>query len=318
MKIVVLDGYTLARDDIAWTELERLGDVVVWLRSAASEVAVRSAQADILLTNKTPVTAELIQRCPRLQFISVLATGYNIVDISAARARGIPVSNVPAYGTVTVAQHVFALILELTNHVGEYARSTQAGAWSRSLDWTYSTSPTHDLAGLTLGVLGFGRIGQRVGRIGDAFGMRVLYSSPRLCSSLAYPADFVSREQLFEQADFLSLHCALTSDSADLVNRDLLDRLKPSAFLINTARGQLVHEPDLTDALCRGTLAGAALDVLSIEPPPADHPLLNLPNCLVTPHIAWGSLAARRRILDATIENVKAFQARKPINVVNP
>jgi glycerate dehydrogenase len=259
----------------------------------------------------------LIQRTPDLQFISVLATGYDVVDISAARDRGIPVSNVPTYGTDTVAQHVFALILELTNHVGEYARSTQAGEWSRSPDWTSSTSPTRDLAGLTLGILGFGRIGQRVGRLGDAFGMRILYSSLKH-NSVPYPVESVRLQQLFEQSDFLSLHCGLTSDTTGLVNKDLLGRMKASAFVINTARGQLIHEPDLAEALRHGTLAGAALDVLSSEPPPSDHPLLSLPNCLVTPHIAWGSLAARRRILATTIDNVKAFQARKPIHMVNP
>jgi glycerate dehydrogenase len=318
MKIVVLDGYTLVRDDIAWTELERLGELVVWPRSASSEVEKHSAGAQVLLTNKTPVTADLIQRSPDLQFISVLATGYNIVDTSAARARGIPVSNVPAYGTDTVAQHVFALILELTNHVGKYARSTQAGDWSRSPDWTYSTSPTHDLASLTLGVLGFGRIGQRVGHLGDAFGMRVFYSSSTPNANVPYPAELVSRQQLFERADVLSLHCTLTSETVGLVNRDLLDRMKESAFLINTARGQLIHEPDLAEALRRGALAGAAVDVLSSEPPPPDHPLLTLPNCLVTPHIAWGSLAARRRIMATTIANVEAFVAREPVHVVNP
>jgi glycerate dehydrogenase len=318
MKIVVLDAYTLARDDMSWTELDQLGELVVWPRSAASEVEERCAGAHILLTNKTPISAELIQRCPVLQFISVLATGYNVVEVSAARARGIPVSNVPAYGTDTVAQHAFALILELTNHIGDYARSTRAGRWSRSPDWTYSGSPTLDLARLTLGILGFGRIGQRVGRLGDAFGMRVLYSSPKPNINVAYPAEFVDRQQLFAQSDFVSLHCALTSETTGLVNKQLLSYMKPSAFLVNTARGQLIREDELAEALRSGTLAGAALDVLSSEPPSADHPLLSLPNCLVTPHIAWGSLAARKRIMATTIANVRAFQAGNPIHVVNP
>jgi glycerate dehydrogenase len=317
MRIVVLDGHTLARDDISWAELGRLGEVVVWPRSTASEIEVRSADADILLTNKAPIRSTLIERRPALQFISVLATGYNVVDVSAARSKGIPVSNVPGYGTDTVAQHVFALMLELTNHVGEHARSTQAGDWSRAPDWTYWKSPTLDLEGQTVGILGFGRIGQRVGELAYAFRMRVIYSSPSSNSTVSYPAEYVSQEQLFAEADFLTLHCGLAEETLELVNQSLLGCMKPSAYLINTARGQLVKEEDLAVALRSGVLAGAALDVLSSEPPPEGHPLVGLPNCIVTPHLAWGSLAARKRIMATTLDNIKAFQAGIPVNVVN-
>lgn len=317
MKIVVLDGHTLARDDVSWAELKRFGEVIVWPRSDASEILARAYGADILLTNKTPVTAAVMEKHPTLKYISVLATGYNVVDTVAARHCGIPVSNVPAYGTRTVAQHVLALMLELANHVGEHACSVREGEWAKSPDWTYWKSPLIELDGLTLGILGFGRIGQRVAELGHALGMKIIYSARASDRAVLFPAQRVSQEELFSRSDFLSLHCGLTDETLELVNRQLLERMKPSAFLINTARGQLIRESDLADALQTGTLAGAALDVLSSEPPAPDNPLLRAPNCVITPHIAWGSLAARRRILATTIENVKSFIAGAPINVVN-
>ncbi|MCE0496493.1 MAG: D-2-hydroxyacid dehydrogenase [Methylacidiphilales bacterium] len=316
MRIVVLDGHLLNPGDNPWTKLERLGELLVFDRTPVRLVAERAANAEIVLTNKVPLNAESLAALPQLRFISVLATGYNVVDVVAAAKRGIPVSNVPIYGTGTVAQHTFALILELTNQVGLHNRSVHEGEWERALDWSYWKSPVVELAGCTLGLIGGGRIGQAVGRIGEALGMKVWVADP---TPKRLPENWLGKsiEEIFQAADVISLHCPQTPTNAGFVNRALLSTMKPTAFLINTARGGLIVEQDMADALEAKRLAGAAVDVVSVEPIVSTNPLLRARNCILTPHIAWSSLEARRRLMEITVENVCAFQRGAPINRVN-
>ncbi len=309
MKIVVLDGYTLNPGDLTWAPLRELGEFTVFPRTLADQILGRAADAAVILTNKTPLTAETIRQLPALCYIGVLATGYNVVDIEAARARGIPVTNVPLYGTRSVAQHAFALLLELTNLVGRHAVSVQTGDWSKSPDWSYSLGPILELADLRLGIVGAGRIGSAMAEIGTAFGMQTRCVSSRDGDDALH--------QLLAESDVISLHCPLTPKTKELIRRETLELCKPTAFLINTARGPLVREQDLADALNAGRLGGAALDVLGQEPPAADNPLLTARNCIITPHIAWATAAARGRLMATAVENVQAFVAGKPRNVVN-
>jgi glycerate dehydrogenase len=318
MQIVVLDGHTLNPGDNPWDALAQLGALTVYDRTPPALVVDRAAAAEIVLTNKTLLDAAAIAALPHLRFVAVLATGYNVVDVAAARARRIPVSNVPEYGTADVAQHTLALLLELCHRVGDHARAVTAGDWTRAPDFSVWLTPPRSLEGQTIGVVGYGRIGQRVAVLARALGMRVLASSRLARAAGAEPPDaWVTIPDLFAEADVLSLHCPLTAENAAFVNAALLARVQPSALLINTARGGLIDEPALAAALREGRLAGAGLDVLSREPPPADHPLLSAPNCIITPHIAWASLAARHRLMEATARNVAAFVDGKPINVVN-
>jgi glycerate dehydrogenase len=318
MKIVVLDGYTVNPGDNPWTELARLGELTVYDRTPAGQIVERARDAEVVLTNKTPLAAPTLQQLPALRFISVLATGYNVVDSAAARQRGIPVSNVPEYGTLSVAQHVFALLLELCQQVALHDLAVKAGEWARATDFCFWKQPPVELAGLTMGIVGFGRIGQRVGELAHAFGMTALATGGARRRPPAYrPFKWTDVPSLFSTADVVSLHCPLTDDNARFVNRSLLERMKPSAYLINTARGGLVDEHALADALGAGHLAGAAVDVVSAEPIRPDNPLLRARNCIITPHMAWASLAARRRLMAATVENVRAFFAGRPTNVVN-
>lgn len=315
MKIVVLDAHTLNPGDLSWEPLQALGPCEIHPRTAADQVQARAADASIVLTNKTRLTREGLAQLPKLRYVGVLATGYDVVDVEAAAERSVLVTNVPAYGTSSVAQMTFALLLELCNGVGVHADAARSLRWSASGEFAYAERPLVELAGLTLGIVGLGRIGQTVARIGVAFGMRVTAVSQRPPpEDLAVEA--VSLERMFELADVLSLHCPLTPVTARMVNAERLSRMKPSALLINTARGGLIDEPALADALANGRIAGAALDVLSVEPPPSDHPLLRAPNCLVTPHIAWATRASRARLLEAAIENVRCFLAGTPKNVV--
>ena len=316
MNIVVLDGYTLNPGDLDWEALQSLGPCAIHDRTPPAEVLARAAEADILLTNKTPLPAATLQGLPRLKYIGVLATGTNVVDLAAARARGIPVTNVPAYGTKSVAQLTFALLLELTQHAGHHAETVRAGRWTRSLDWCYWDSPLIELDGLTLGIVGFGRIGQAVGELGAAFGMKVL-AAVRAAGAAPSFARFVELETLFRESDVVSLHCPLTPQTANLVNARHLSLMKPTAFLLNTSRGPLVDEPALADALNSGRIAGAAMDVLATEPPPAGNPLLTARNCLITPHLAWATRAARSRLMKVATENVRAFLHGKAQHVVN-
>ena len=316
MNIVVLDGFPLNPGDLSWDELKRLGPCVVYDRTTAAEVLGRAAGAEILLTNKTELTRQHIQSLPRLKYIGVLATGTNPVDVAAARARNIPVTNVPAYGTKSVAQTTLALLLELTQRVGHHAQTVREGRWVASVDWCYWDFPLIELDGLTMGVVGFGHIGRAVGELAAAFGMNVLASTPT-AKAAAPGVRFVELETLFSQSDVVSLHCPLTPQTNQLVNARRISRMKPTAFLLNTSRGGLVDEPALAAALNSGRLAGAGLDVLSVEPPSASNPLLKARNCLITPHLAWATGAARRRLLKIAVANVRAFLDGKPQNVVN-
>jgi len=317
MRIVVLDGQTLNPGDNPWTALEALGDVMVFKRTHPEEVAVRARVAEIILTNKTRLPAEVLEQLPDLQFIAVLATGYDVVDVTAARARGIPVSNVPEYGTEAVVQHVFALLLELCAHVGLHDAAVHAGEWTRAPDFSFWKVPLVELAGQTMGIIGLGRIGQRVGSVAHALGMRVMAATGRRRDAPPYPVIWADIRAVFAEADVVSLHCPLTQQNARFVDATLLGRMKPSTFLINTARGGLIAERDLADALNAGVLAGAAVDVASTEPIVVDNPLLTARNCIITPHIAWATLAARRRLMETSVQNVRAFLAGKPVNVVN-
>jgi glycerate dehydrogenase len=316
MKLAVLDGYTANPGDLSWGKLEALAEVQVYDRTPAEQVVERAREAEVVLTNKTVLTREAIAALPKLRYVGVLATGYNVVDVEAARERGIPVCNVPEYSTATVAQAVFALLLEFTNRVGHYARTVEEGRWSACPDFSYWDSPLMELLGKTLGILGFGRIGQAVARIGLAFGMKVLAFRRREAGPVA-GVECVSIERLFRESDVLTLHCPLTPETREIVNAERLGWMKSSALLINTARGPLVHEADLAQALAEGKIAGAALDVLSVEPPRGENPLLRAPNCLVTPHQAWATREARARLLDVAAENVRAWMAGRPVNVVN-
>ena len=318
MRIVVLDGYVLNPGDCPWDPVAALGELTVHDRTPAEEIVPRAAGAEIVLTNKTPLSADTLGRLPRLRFISVLATGHNIVDTAAARKRGVPVSNVPTYGTDSVAQFTFALLLELCHHVGRHSELVYAGQWQRCVDYSFWDSPLVELAGRTMGIVGFGRIGRRVGEVAHAFGMGVLAHDARPAEPPAYrPFAFAPLEEVFARSDVVSLHCPLTAESEGLVGERLMGLMQPHAFLINTARGGLVREADLAAALNAGRIAGAAVDVVSAEPIRADNPLLAAKNCLLTPHIAWATLAARRRLMETTARNIEAFLRGVPIHVVN-
>ena len=317
-KIVVLDGYTINPGDNPWVALEALGELTVYARTPPEQVLERAAGADILLTNKAVLDDALLSALPRLRYIAVLATGYNVVDVTAAGKRGIPVSNVPEYSSLTVAQHTFALLLELTNRVGQHDTAVKSGEWSSCEDFSFSKGPLVELVGKTMGIVGFGRIGRSVTSIAQAFGMEVIVHTPHPPQwSDAPRVRFLELEELFRTADVISLHCPQTPENTGFVDAALLARMKSSAFLINTGRGALINEQDLATALKSGHLAGAALDVVSSEPIPANNPLPDAPNCIITPHIAWAALAARRRLMAQTAANVAAFLAGKPVNVVN-
>ena len=315
MNICVLDGFTLNPGDLSWNELSQLGSCEIHDRTLLAETILRAVDAEIVLTNKTPLTRETLAALPKLKYIGVLATGTNVVDLVAARERNIVVTNVPAYGSRSVAQATIALLLELTNHVGHHAQRVRDGAWARARDWCFWDSPLVELDGLTLGIVGFGRIGASVADIAHAFGMKVIAYSPSKKPASAF-VTFVDLETIFRSSDVVSLHCPLTPLTQKLVNAERLGWMKPSAFLLNTSRGPLVDEVALADALNAERIAGAALDVLSVEPPDANNPLLHAKNCLITPHNAWGTRAARLRLMSIAVENVRAFLAGKPQNVV--
>jgi glycerate dehydrogenase len=318
VKIVILDGRTLAPEREAWAGLDRFGEVQVYDVSLGDEILQRAMGANILITNKAPIGADLIHNSPELRFITVTATGFDCVDLEAARSRGVPVSNVPEYGTLSVAQYVFALLLELCHHVALHAGAVRAGEWTNQPDFSLRKTPLIELAGKSMGIVGFGRIGRRVAELARAFGMTVLaYDAFPPQSPGDAPVVWCTIEELFARADVISLHCPLTEQTTGLVNRDRLRLVKPTAFLINTARGGLIVEADLAEALNTGRLAGAALDVVSLEPIRPENPLFSAKNCLITPHIAWATNQARSRLMDATVANIEAFLSGQPINVVN-
>jgi glycerate dehydrogenase len=315
MRIVVLDGYTLNPGDLSWADLEALGPCEIYARTAPAELIPRAREAEILLTNKTPLGGPELAQLPKLKYIGILATGTNVVDLKAARERAIFVANVPAYGTRSVAQTTIALLLELTQHVGLHSESVRQGRWSRARDWCYWERPLLELAGNIMGIVGLGRIGGAVAELTAAFGMTVLAHTPgsRLVPSWVRRVEL---ETLFRESDVLSLHCPLTADTHLLVNAERLSWMKPSALLLNTSRGPLIDEPALAAALNEERLAGAGLDVLSVEPPPPDHPLLHAKNCILTPHLAWATKAARSRLLQIALANVRTFLAGRPQNTV--
>ncbi|MCE9629281.1 MAG: D-2-hydroxyacid dehydrogenase [Planctomycetia bacterium] len=313
MHIVILDGLTTNPGDLSWEPLERQGTLTVFDRTAPADVVGRAVEADGILTNKCLVGREQMLALPRLKYIGVLATGFNIVDVEVARERGIVVANVPEYSTPNVVQATFALLLELTNHVGHHDATVHAGRWAAGPDFCYWDGDLVELAGLTLGVVGYGRIGRAVAAVGRAFGMRVIHHRRQSGGD----PECVDLDTLFRESDVVSLHCPLTPETKGMVDARRLSLMKPTAFLINTARGPLVVEADLAAALDAGRIAGAGIDVLSVEPPPASNPLLTARNCIITPHIAWATRNARRRLIDMTAANLAAFAAGRPQNVVS-
>jgi glycerate dehydrogenase len=318
MKIVALDGYCLNPGDLSWDAFRQFGAIEVFDRTPASETARRLAGATAALTNKTRLGEEVLNQTPELRYIGVLATGYDVVDVKEARARGIVVTNIPTYGTASVSQFVFALLLELCHNVKLHSDSVRAGEWAASPDWSFSKAPLVELAGKTMGVIGFGRIGRQTARIADAFGMRVLANDAIQVNPPAYESfRWAPVDELLREADVVSLHSPLLPETRGIINARTLALMKPSAFLINTARGPLVEAADLAGALNAGQLAGAGVDVLPAEPPSADNPLLTARNCLVTPHIAWATREARSRLMSLAAENVAAFAAGAPRNVVS-
>ena len=314
-KIVVLDGYVLNPGDLSWKPLESLGSVTVYDRTPAEKIVERIADADIILTNKTPITRQTLLDCPSVKYVGALATGFNTIDIAAAKELGVAVTNVPAYSTDAVAQFTMALLLEVCHHVGEHSRGVMAGDWVRSIDFCYWQYPQIELAGKTFGIIGMGKIGQAAGKLADAFGMTVLYHAHH-ARELPYPATFCSLEDLLAQSDVISLHCPLTDETAAIINPHTISMMKKDAILLNTARGPLVDEQAVADALKEGKLTGYAADVVGREPMAADSPLLGAPRCILTPHIAWASHAARGRLMDVAIGNVFAFCEGKRQNRV--
>lgn len=318
MNIVVLDGYTLNPGDLNWAPLEAFGKLTVYDRTSAEQIVERASDAEIVLTNKTPLSSSAIASLPKLRYIGVLATGYNIVDVKAAAEHGIPVTNVPDYGTRSVAQLVFALVLELCQQVRLHSEAVHAGDWARSPDFCFTRSPLIELAGKTMGIVGFGTIGQQVARIAIAFGMNVIASAntPKRIEGLEQ-VKWGSNEEVFAEADIISLHCPLTPATEGLIQARTISLMKPGALLINTSRGGLIVERELADALHAGRIAGAALDVLTKEPPPPNNPLLAAERCIITPHIAWATYEARERLLASAANNLGSFLAGNPANVVN-
>ena len=323
MKIVVLDGYTLNPGDLSWEGVSQFGDLTVYNRTVYKPggedlVVERAKDADVVLLNKTLLNREMISRLPNLKYVGVLATGYNIVDVEAARERGILVTNVPTYGTTAVAQMTFALLLELCHHVGDHNRAVQNGEWVENPDWSFWNYPLVELAGKTMGIIGYGRIGGEVGKIAQAFGMNVLAMASRPKPDLETEnLKFAPLEEILKKSDVISLHVPLFDSTKGMINRESLEKMKKNAMIINTSRGPLIVEEDLADALNRGRIAGAALDVVSSEPINPDNPLLKAENCIITPHIAWAPKESRKRLMDVAVENLKEYIAGNPINVVN-
>ncbi|HEU5363941.1 MAG TPA: D-2-hydroxyacid dehydrogenase [Hanamia sp.] len=307
MKIVVLDAFAMNPGDLNWNALKQLGETGIYERSSLEETKARIADAEIVLTNKAIVTKEVIEAAPKLKYIGVMATGYNIVDITAAHSRNITVTNVPSYSTASVAQLTFAFILEMANHTALYADSVRRGNWIKSEDFSYQLKPIMELQDKTLGIIGFGQIGKAVAKIALAFGMKVIASHKHPERDRMQGVTFVDEKTCFREADILSLHCPLNEKNFQFVNKELLATMKPASILINTSRGGLINEPDLAKALNEGIISGAALDVLSTEPPSADNPLLYAKNCLINPHVGWATFEARSRLMEVVVNNVKAF-----------
>ena len=317
MKIVVLDGYGVNPGDLSWEKLEELGELTVYERTAPEEVLTRTEDAEIVLTNKVVLSADVLCKLPKLKYIGVLATGYNVVDTEAARAQGVAVTNIPAYSTDSVVQMTFAHILNITNCVAHYARENREGKWARSKDFCYWDTPLLELSGLTLGVVGLGNIGMKVARVARTLGMEVYAATSKSSSSLPEGIQKTTFKGLLGVCDILTLHCPLTPDTRELVNAKTLGMMKRGAVVINTGRGPLVNEDDVAEALRSGQLAAYGADVMCQEPPREDNPLLAEPNAFITPHVAWATIDARRRLMKIAADNIKAFVEGKPVNVVD-
>ncbi|MBM4761332.1 D-2-hydroxyacid dehydrogenase [Bacillus sp. B15-48] len=315
MKIVVLDGYTLNPGDLSWQDLEKIATCEIYDRTPPSEVINRIGDADIVITNKTPLTDEIFDACPSIRYIGVLATGYNVVDVEAAKKRNIAVTNIPMYGTDSVAQFTFALLLEVCHHVAAHDKAVKQGRWKESGDFCFWDYPLIELSGKKMGIIGFGRIGQAVAKIANAFGMEVLaYNRSGNKSVESEQIKFVGLDELFTQSDVISLHCPLFPETEGMINADTLKKMKKSAILLNTSRGALIVEQDLADALNNDEISGAAVDVVSVEPISEENPLLHAKNCIITPHIAWAPIEARSRLLNIAIDNLEAFLNGKHVN----
>lgn len=316
MKIVILDGHTLNPGDLSWDEIRKLGECTVYDRTPPEKILERASKVAAIFTNKVVIGRDIIKQLPDLKFIGVLATGYNVVDLQAAAEADILVANIPAYSTASVAQMVFSHILNIAQNVSKHAKSVKDGDWTNSIDFTYHLTPQTELAGKTLGIIGFGQIGQAVARVGLAFGMKIMFQNR---SKKETNADFrqVDLDTLLAESDFISLNCPLTDENAGFINKSTIGKMKKSAILINTGRGALINEKDLADALNSGRIAGAGLDVLSTEPPKAENPLLAAKNCYITPHIAWATKEARQRLMQIAAQNLKAFINGTPQNIVN-
>ena len=320
MKIVILDGYVKNPGDLSWEGLKEFGELTVYDRTSYVEsplIAERISNAEIVITNKTPISRTTIDKCPNIRLIAVLATGYNVVDYNYAAEKGIPVVNVPTYGTASVSQFSIALLLEICHHIGHHDKTVHEGKWAENADWCYWDYPLIELEGKTMGIIGFGRIGQAEGRIAKALGMNVIAYDLYPNESGRVIADYVTLDELFANSDVISLHCNLTPENTEMINRNNIAKMKDGVILLNNARGQLVNEADLADALASRKVAAAGLDVVSTEPIKADNPLLSVPNCIITPHISWAPKESRSRIMDSTVENIRAFLAGKPVHVIN-
>ena len=318
MQIVVLDGYALNPGDLSWDELENLGDLKVYDRTPEDKIKQRIGEAEIVFTNKTPITEEILSDCPQIKYVGVLATGYNVVDIEAANKYDVTVTNVPNYGTTAVAQHTFALLLEMCNHVSEHDSSVKSGEWAKALDFCFWDAPLTELTGKTMGIVGYGSIGQQSGKLAQAFGMDVLAYDPE--PNLELESDqlqYVELEELWAKADVISLHCPLFEATTGIINHQSIAQMKDDVLIINTARGELIVEEDLAEALNQGRVGGAAVDVLADEPAEIDNPLLNADNTIVTPHIAWAAQESRQRLMEIAVNNLQQFLNDKTLNQVN-
>lgn len=319
MKIVILDGYTINPGDLSWSRLEKFGELTVYERTPEELIVPRISDADVVMTSKCILSADVLRQCPNVKWIGVLATGFNMVDLKYASSRNIPVTNIPAYSTDSVAQFTFSLLLEICNHTGLHNDSVQSGKWQVSKDFCYALTPQMELSGKTFGVIGFGNIGKRVAKIAEALGMKVLiashYPDPEFETDNIF---FTSLDGLFSAADVISLHCPLTEDKKGFINSSTISKMKDGVILINTSRGLLINEEDLAQALKSGKVSAAGLDVLSVEPPKGDNPLIGIPNCVITPHIAWITRESRIRLIDTAAANLESWLAGENINCVNP
>ena len=321
MKIVILDGYTENPGDLSWEDLAQLGELTVYDRTSLTdteEIISRIGGAEIVITNKTPLTAKVLDACPSIRYIAVLATGYNVVDVAYAKEKGIPVSNVPTYGTASVAQFAIAMLLEICHHVADHSASVHNGDWAKCPDFCYWNSPLIELDHKVMGIIGFGRIGQQTGRIAKALGMKILAYDNHESESGRAIGEYTDLDTLLAQSDVIALHCPLFPETKEIINAAAIAKMKDGVIILNNSRGPLVAEQDLADALNSGKVYAAGLDVVSSEPIRDDNPLLKAKNCFITPHISWAPKESRQRIMDCTLDNVKAYLAGKPVNVVNP